>query len=137
MEKPPESESKSLLGPMFLMLVNHGVILLGIAAVMLFVVPKFHEIFRSFDTELPTLTVLVLGVAQHAKNVLILFPALAVLLAFDAFVYYFLRREVGIGWGTAWWWFVILLEGAAVLAVVLAVFLPLMVLMGRVGESAQ
>ncbi|HUW58623.1 MAG TPA: hypothetical protein VMZ92_18445 [Planctomycetota bacterium] len=134
-EFPPTPPSP--VGATITVVFAHGVILTAFVGSLLFVVPKFEEIFKSFGTELPARTQFILNVGNGVKAIGIFLPLIvAGFLVLDGLVYYHLRRQGADGWARAWWLFWLLLEGAAVVGLVIALFLPLVQLMSQVGASA-
>lgn len=119
-------------------LVGHGIPFLLIYAVLVIVVPKFGEIFKSFGVELPVGTRVVLAASTFAKNwALLALPLGAGALALDTLIYALLRRR---GWHVGaglWWWAVTMIALAAVAVMVIGVFLPQVTLMEQVGNSAS
>ena len=123
---PEEPRVESHFKPTLVVVIIHGLVLAGVIGVTVFVVPKFEDVFKSFDAELPVITKAVIQVSVLAKRFFFLLPVIAgILLAADALIYYHLRRSFGMIWSGLWGGFVTLIAGAAVLAVVLATFLPL------------
>ena len=121
---------ESSMGQAFFVLIAHALPLLAVCWALLFAVPKFREIFKSFDTELPALTVFVLGLSRIASvYFFVLAPVVPALLAADVFIFCGLRRS---GHGAlAWTWggVVFGLELLAIGIVQIAMFQPLVDLM--------
>ncbi len=118
-------------------LVSHAMIGTVVAYILLFVVPKFKEIFKSFEMALPAITVLVLRVSTLAQwYFFFLAPACVVLLAADVAIYVLLRRYTRRVFAELWWWAVTLALIGAVILIVLAVFLPHIQLMSEMGRQA-
>jgi len=117
-------------------LIRHGLVPVGLLIFLVFVVPKFEDIFKSFGLpELPAVTTLVMSVSHFAKQCFVVPLAIvAAFLAGDVFIYHRLKRTGDPIWYRLWGVFVLLVEGAMVLAVMLAVFLPLMVDVTAVTE---
>ena len=141
-EQPPtasqglQTPPASLLAPTISTVVAHGALLALIALCVMIVLPRFREIFASFGTELPARTVFVINIGTWVKEYALLVPVLLVgFMVLDGLVYYHLRQHGATGWARAWWLFWLLLEGAAVLGIVIAVFLPLVHLMRQVGSG--
>ena len=135
--EPPKPQLKSHFESTLIVVTIHGLVLVGVIGVTVFVVPKFEEIFKGFDAELPVITKVVIRVSVLVKRFFVLVPLLAaILLAADALIYYQLRRSFGMTWSGHWRGLVTLILGATVFAVALATFLPLFRLMRGVVTSA-
>jgi len=136
-EEFPPPPTPSSLAPTITVVFVHGVILAAFVGSLLFVLPKFRDIFASVGAELPARTAFVLKLGGWTQRFGLLVPLLvAGFLVLDGLVYYHLRQHGATGWARAWWLFWLLLEGAAVVGLVLSVFLPLVTLMTQVGARA-
>ena len=115
-------------------LVAHGALFVLIFLGAVVVVPKFEEIFRSFNQQLPFMTRLLLG-ASHVAQKVGLF-ALPAFIAGDVWLYASLRRRGRNVAAEAWWWAVTIIALGIVVAFVIGLFLPLVALMQSVSNSA-
>ena len=123
-EKPPRSESAALTAAV--MASIHGIVWSAYFFFLGIIVPVHEKIFREFDMKLPWLTVWVLDISNWVVSYFYLLPFhVAVLLAVDGAVLYFLRRgsKAKI---LSWLWFVLIMAlSIAVFALsVLAMQLP-------------
>ncbi|HUV38668.1 MAG TPA: hypothetical protein VMY39_03600 [Planctomycetota bacterium] len=135
-ERATRDERESLVMHTVVSTILHGVLLVGLLAVLVVRVPKFHEIFKAFDTKLPPLTTSVLNIAVWCQNGLLVIPILGILLAGYAAVYYLARKHSRPMWHVLWsglWYILVLL---CYFAVQTAVELPLLDLMTSVGQKA-
>ena len=107
--------------------IRHGLVPVGLVLVLVFVVPKFEEIFKGLGLrELPTMAQIVIAASHFAKRWFIVpLGMVAVFVAADVFIYYRLKRSGDPVWYRIWGVLILLIEGAAVLVVMLALLLPL------------
>jgi len=103
----------------------HALVPVALLALLVGVVPKFKEIFKSFGTPLPTLTMIVLDVSDFTRSWFIV-PLLIVAasLTLDGLVYYRLRRTGNPIHYRLWSLLVGLIEAAALFALIDALSWP-------------
>ena len=116
----------------------HGSLLLGAFFVLVYIVPRFKEMFADMRMELPALTQLLIAVSVLCRSHwYALLPGLALLLAVNALIFWLLasRRQT---WPLSIVWFLLVTVGAVgggVTFLVMALFLPLMFLMQNIGQG--
>jgi len=135
-ERATRDERESLVMHTVVSTILHGVLLVGLLAVLVVRVPKFQDIFKGCDITLPTVTTSVLNIAVWCQNGLLVIPILGILLAGYAAVYYLARKHSRPMWHVLWsglWYILVLL---CYVAVQTAVELPLLDLMTSVGQKA-
>ena len=116
----------------------HGSLLLGAFFVLVYIVPRFKEMFADMRMELPALTQLLIAVSDLCRSHwYALLPGLALLLAVNALIFWLLasRRQT---WPLSIVWFLLVTVGAVgggVTFLVMALFLPLMFLMQNIGQG--
>jgi len=138
MEPPmmPPKRDESLITHTVVTTILHGLCLAGLFVVLVVRVPKFHEIFKSLGTELPTITVVVLNISVWCtRYALLVFPGLGLVLAGYAVVYYFARKNCRPVWHILWSGACYALFLLAVMLITQAMFLPLFQLMNAVESK--
>jgi len=117
----------------------HGALALAFAIVLVYVVPRFKEMFADMRIELPALTQLLITMSDACKNLwYALVLALGAVLTVDAAVFWFLapRRSTWV-YGILWFLIVTLVVGGGGAAfIVIALFQPLLVQMQSIGQGS-
>ena len=118
--------------------VIHAVLLFGAVFALIWIVPRFKEMFADMRIELPALTLFLITMSDWLKNFWYLaFPGVMGLLVFDALVYWLLARRRGT-WVLSALWFVavtVAMGLGAIFFIVLPLHLPLTTLMTSIGSG--
>jgi len=119
--------------------VIHAVLLFGAVFVLIWIVPRFKEMFADMRIELPALTLFLITMSDWLKNYwyLAFFPGVISLLAVDALVYWALARRRRT-WVLSALWFVavtVAMGLAAIFFIVMPLHLPLVTLMTAIGQG--
>ncbi len=116
----------------------HAALLLAGVFALIWIVPRFKEMFADMRIELPVLTRLLISVSDWHRNFWYLaFPGVMGLLVFDALVYWMLARRRGT-WVLSALWFVavtVAMGLGAIVFIVLPLHLPLVTLMTAIGQG--
>ena len=119
--------------------VIHAALLFGAVFALIWIVPRFKEMFADMRIELPALTLFLITMSDWLKNFWYLaFPAVMSLLAVDALVYWALARRRGT-WVLSALWFIavtVAMGLAAIFFIVMPLHLPLVTLMTAIGQVA-
>jgi type II secretory pathway component PulF len=118
-------------------LLIHALVPLGVLLMLIFVVPQVAESWKSMEVELPTVSVAVLALSQWTRRyfVIVAPAALIGLMAAEGFlVAWIWRHRRRFILAIAWWGVVAVVEGAMVLAMILAIYLPIIRLQESLGR---
>jgi type II secretory pathway component PulF len=116
---------RSVWGVTLVRLAVHGLLFAVLGTGLLVVVSRVRKIFEDFQVKLPMTTELVIGIGDAVLQVVFLVPpVLAVVLAIDGAILYYLQYN-GQRWLARIWFFLVLLFVLAIVAgAAVALFVP-------------
>ena len=121
--------------PSIIQAALHGMLWLGLLAVLVFVVPNYIRTLESFGTELPTVTLIVIKTSHYAVLFWwLIIPMIAVLAAGDGAIILALSASPRLKlFKVLWGILMLLLPAAAIALVVVGIQLPMIQLINSLS----
>ncbi len=131
--KPPRERSQFFVAHLVMV---HGMLLVGLLMLVLLAGPKFRGVYKSFGTELPALTKLVLDASEAAgRYILFVLPGIAAVMVADAVFIWSLERNAPPIWSFLWGIAITGILVVSLFLVLFSLFAPFIVIGSSIGTS--